>query len=203
MAHSGLDLQELLAPSSVEFFSGEGTRLGDKASLKNIIHDITGIPHRALQGDVSLKEFTVEERFSWVNNRNTRKEEDKAYCLMGIFDVFMVLIYGEGDHAFKRLRTEIEMRDKEKNRILDSLPSASQAAYNSMNSQHQECCLGNTRVELLGEIARWIDSGPDEQCIFWLSGIAGTGKSTIARTIATNYDRRGSLGASFFFSRRR
>jgi adenylate kinase family enzyme len=46
----------------------------------------------------------------------------------------------------------------------------------------------------------WCD-GHDKRCIFWLNGLAGTGKSTIARTIARRYSEQGHLGASFFFSR--
>jgi hypothetical protein len=59
----GWTLQELLAPSSVEFFSRDGVRLGDKQSFKNQIQQITGIPIQALRGD-SLWEFSIEERMS-------------------------------------------------------------------------------------------------------------------------------------------
>jgi hypothetical protein len=103
----GWTLQELLAPGSVEFFSREGERLGDKKTLERQIHEITKIPVSALQG-ASLSEFTVDERFSWAENRQTTRKEDKAYSLLGIFNVYMPLIYGEGaENAFKRLREEI------------------------------------------------------------------------------------------------
>ena len=104
----GWTLQELLAPSSVEFFSQERQRLGDKRSLKLQIHEITGITDSALQG-APLSQFSVEERFSWIEHRQTKLEEDKAYSLLGIFDVSMPLIYGEGrKKAFKRLWEEID-----------------------------------------------------------------------------------------------
>ena len=104
----GWTLQELLAPSSVEFFSRECQRLGDKRSLKRQIHEITGIADSALQG-APLSQFSVEERFSWIEHRQTKLEGDKAYSLLGIFDVSMPLIYGEGrKKAFKRLREEID-----------------------------------------------------------------------------------------------
>jgi hypothetical protein len=61
-------------------------------------------------------------------------------------------------------------------------------------------CLPNTRVDLLHEIYDWAE-GQDERCIFWLNGLAGTGKSTIARTVARRYCEEERLGASFFFSR--
>ena len=104
----GWTLQELLAPISVEFFSRGGQRLGDKRSLKQQIREITGIADSALQG-ATLSQFTVDERLSWIERRQTKLEEDKAYSLLGIFDVSMPLIYGEGrEKAFKRLREEID-----------------------------------------------------------------------------------------------
>ena len=73
------------------------------------------------------------------------------------------------------------------------------AAFDSYENQHDECLLG-TRVELLREIKEWTES-PHGKCIFWLNGMAGTGKSTISRTIASHLKKNKSLGASFFFKR--
>ncbi|KAJ4262907.1 hypothetical protein NW762_006520 [Fusarium torreyae] len=198
----GWTLQELIAPPTVEFFCAEGGRLGDKKSLERCIHEVTGIPYQALRGD-SLSTFTVAERFAWTENRHTTRKEDNAYCLLGIFNVFMPLIYGEGDHAFVRLREEIDKKHAENaklDEILTTLPIASEAAFNSLNNQHEPTCLPSTRSELLEDITEWAGS-IDDKCIFWLNGIAGTGKSTIARTVARNLYDRGILGASFFFSR--
>jgi hypothetical protein len=83
---------------------------------------------------------------------------------------------------------------------LDRLPYAVEAPFNSYAKQHSPSCLPNTRVELLRDIYIWAD-GQDERCIFWLNGLAGTGKSTIARTVAHKYFDQKRLGASFFFSR--
>lgn len=103
----GWTLQELLAPSSVAFFSLEGRQLGDKKSLENYIHEITHISEQALRGG-PLSLFSQDERLSWARGRQTTKEEDKAYSLLGIFDVHMPLIYGEGEqNAFRRLHEEI------------------------------------------------------------------------------------------------
>jgi hypothetical protein len=108
----GWTLQELLAPSSVEFFSREGKRLGDKKTLEQQIHEITGIAVSAIQG-APLPQFGVDERLLWAENRQTTREEDKAYSLLGIFDVYMPLIYGEGrDNALARLREEIHKPSK-------------------------------------------------------------------------------------------
>ena len=99
--------QELLAPERVEFYSRTGACLDDKCSLESIIHEVTGIPGDALSRP-HLSEFGVEERFTWANARQTTREEDAAYCLLGIFDVHLPLIYGEGrDKPLRRLRKEI------------------------------------------------------------------------------------------------
>jgi hypothetical protein len=108
----GWTLQELLAPASVEFFSRDGKRLGSRISLEQEIYGVTGIPVRALRGQ-RLTEFSVEERMSWAAKRTTTLKEDKVYCLLGIFGVFLSLIYGEGeDYATLRLKDEIQKRQQ-------------------------------------------------------------------------------------------
>jgi len=74
------------------------------------------------------------------------------------------------------------------------------AAFNSRRLEHEPLCLPDTRVALLEEIMRWSDT-PSGACMFWLNGMAGTGKSTIARTVAREWVKKKRLGASFFFSR--
>jgi hypothetical protein len=108
----GWTLQELLAPAIVEFFSKEGKQLGTKISLIKEIHEITMIPIKVLSGQ-RLSKLSVDERMSWAAKRRTTVKEDKAYCLLGIFGVFMPLIYGEGEeHAYLRLRSEIQKRQE-------------------------------------------------------------------------------------------
>jgi hypothetical protein len=104
----GWTLQELLAPASVEFYSSQHQRLGDKQSLAGLIHDITKIPVPALHGH-PLDTFSVDERMTWATQRQTTEPEDGAYCLLGIFNIFMPMIYGESkDNALKRLQREID-----------------------------------------------------------------------------------------------
>jgi hypothetical protein len=83
---------------------------------------------------------------------------------------------------------------------LDHLPYAREASFNSYTQQHEPVCLPKTRVDLLREIHSWADR-QDDRWIFWLSGLAGTGKSTVARTVARSYHHKQRLAASFFFSR--
>jgi hypothetical protein len=108
----GWTLQELIAPSSVEFFSSDDKRLGDKKSLEQQLFNITGVALAALRGD-PLDSFSIEQRMAWAQKRTTKKEEDKAYSLLGIFNIFMPPIYGEGtEHAFYRLNEEIKKHAK-------------------------------------------------------------------------------------------
>ncbi|KAF5970220.1 vegetative incompatibility het-e-1 [Fusarium coicis] len=83
---------------------------------------------------------------------------------------------------------------------LNQLPIAHGASFDSKAEEHNPTCLPDTREELLKEIDGWIDD-PNSKTIFWLKGMAGTGKSTISRTIARSRFNRGELGASFFFKR--
>lgn len=84
--------------------------------------------------------------------------------------------------------------------ILNQLPLAHGASFDSKAEEHNSTCLPDTRQELLKDIDRWIDD-PRSKTIFWLNGKAGTGKSTISRTVAWSRCKQGDLGASFFFKR--
>ncbi|EOA91948.1 hypothetical protein ACJQWK_03400 [Exserohilum turcicum] len=83
---------------------------------------------------------------------------------------------------------------------LSQLPRAADASFNSLAKQHEPTCLENTRTDLLERIHSWVE-GLNERHIFWLCGLAGTGKSTLARTVARHYHDQQRLAASFFFSR--
>lgn len=88
----------------------------------------------------------------------------------------------------------------EQDQLLDKLPYAEGASYNCRVWEHKDRCLPDTRVELRKQIVAW-SKDPDAACIFWLNGMAGTGKSTIARTVAHDLAGDKRLAASFFFSR--
>jgi len=124
----GWTLQELLASSTVEFFSRGGKPLGSKISLELEIHEITKVPIEALRGQRPLSKFSVPERMSWVANRQTTYKEDKVYCLLGIFGVYLLPNYGEGEeYAAQRLEEEIQRRSGQKEQrdreALQDLPS--------------------------------------------------------------------------------
>lgn len=109
----GWTLQELLAPRIVEFFSRERVLLGRRDTLVRQIHEITAIPVAALRGASavdgrSVRDFSVEDRFAWAKRRRTKRAEDTAYCLFGIFDVQLPILYGEGrEKAMRRLKREV------------------------------------------------------------------------------------------------
>ena len=84
--------------------------------------------------------------------------------------------------------------------MLDKLPVANGAAFDSHDEEHNATCLPDTRVQLLRDIHEWVDDVQGKG-IFWLNGMAGTGKSTVSRTVARSFHDRGQLGASFFFKR--
>jgi hypothetical protein len=85
-------------------------------------------------------------------------------------------------------------------RQIAKLPCADDAAFDSQLWEQKPQCLPETRVQLRRQIEAWSER-PHGPCVFWLKGMAGTGKSTIARTIANNLAKQKRLGASFFFSR--
>lgn len=100
-------IQELLAPERVRFYSAEWHFLGDRQSLAARISHITGIHVGFLEG-LPLGAASIAQKMSWAAGRKTTREEDIAYSLLGIFDVHMPLLYGEGGlNAFSRLQEEL------------------------------------------------------------------------------------------------
>jgi hypothetical protein len=140
----GWTLQELVAPTSVEFFSAEGERLGNRASLLQEIHGATAISVQALEGS-PLSQFSVDERFSWAERRQTKREEDAAYCLLGIFDIHLPLIYGEGQKkAFIRLHKEIE-QSSAASQPTRSIGKPASSSFHSYGPGFQFNTLGGTQ----------------------------------------------------------
>ena len=103
----GWCLQELLAPTDVTFYSKEWRPIGTKLDLQDPIARITKIGTEFLTNERPLESASVAKRMSWAANRETTRLEDRAYSLMGLFDVNMPMLYGEGKKAFHRLQEEI------------------------------------------------------------------------------------------------
>ncbi|KAK6857250.1 hypothetical protein PG995_007437 [Apiospora arundinis] len=103
----GWTLQELIAPKAVRFYDANWGFLGDKQSLQSVIVDITGIPVEVLTNAKSPQTYSIAQRMSWAARRMKERVEDRAYSLMGLFDVHMSIIYGEREKAFLRLQQHI------------------------------------------------------------------------------------------------
>ncbi|KAE9362855.1 hypothetical protein N431DRAFT_499203 [Stipitochalara longipes BDJ] len=130
----GWTLQELLAPRSIRFFTKEWKPISMELERYHSIHsrlpehdmhpkglkrdnrqepllrllsDITGIRLDVLSYPENAVSCSNAEKMSWIADRETTREEDIAYCLLGIFDINMPLLYGEGSKAFRRLQEEI------------------------------------------------------------------------------------------------
>ncbi|KAI4907301.1 hypothetical protein J4E90_009804 [Alternaria incomplexa] len=103
----GWTLQELLAPKRVEFYDANWQCRGDKIELSEDIQAAAKIQRGVLNGSILLEDVPVAVRMSWASSRETKYIEDTAYCLLGIFDINMPLLYGEGNKAFLRLQEEL------------------------------------------------------------------------------------------------
>ncbi|KAH6644841.1 ankyrin repeat-containing domain protein [Boeremia exigua] len=204
----GWTLQELLAPRSVEFFSKEGARLGDKESLQHTLHEVTGIPIEALLGS-DLSKFDIARRFSWAAKRQTTEEEDGAYCLFGIFDVHLPLIYGERkENALERLRSAADLkyngRSHEREKRLSKICSWLSAPDQSINYRE---ALKKRQAETglwLLESAKFIEWKESAASQLWLYGIPGCGKTVLSSTIIEHLmqvclDDTSAVIAYFFF----
>lgn len=104
----GWTLQELLAPKEVEFFNQDWKSIGYKHSLHESISRQTGIEYDYLTGALPVEHASIAKRMSWAACRETTREEDIAYSMLGLFDVNLPMLYGEGaTKAFIRLQEEI------------------------------------------------------------------------------------------------
>ena len=100
----GWTLQELLAPGNLVFFDKHWAEIGSKKFLEERLSQICKISKPHLQHPTSA---SIAARMSWASFRETSREEDLAYSLLGLFNIHMPLIYGEGANAFRRLQLEI------------------------------------------------------------------------------------------------
>jgi hypothetical protein len=188
----GWTLQELIAPKSVEFYSQEGYLLGNKLFLKQSLCEVTGIAFEALDG-TALDHFSVEDRLSWAAKRTTKREEDAAYSLLGLFDIHMPMIYGEGrQKAFRRLLREIDdakdaapskaCNADERSKLAKAHEWLSAAEPSSNYQQALKLRQHNTGLWLLksGQYQAW---KTDPASFLWIHGIPGSGKTILSSTI--------------------
>jgi hypothetical protein len=178
----GWTLQELLAPSIVEFFSHEWCRLGDRISLKSQIYEVTTIPHAVLEG-APLDQSSVDERFRWRQSRQTKLKEDAAYSLAGILYIDMAPVYGEGtEEAFRRLHDKIREQEECRRKREECLRELCATDPRSDKKRIEE-----TKGGLLVDSYRWVfdnitfqqwQQDPHSR-LLWVKGDPGKGKTML------------------------
>jgi hypothetical protein len=144
----GWTLQELIAPKRIAFFAQDWTEFGTKETLRHRITLSTGIPNSILLDSSNLEETSVAERMSWASRQETTREEDVAYCLIGLFNVSMPMIYGEGNKAFEHLQLE----------IIKSLYDQSIFAWKAERSSNNLLATSPTDFADAGDIVKFDDS---------------------------------------------
>jgi hypothetical protein len=190
----GWTLQELIAPTTLNFFSKEGERLGSRLSPVQQTHEITGIPCSALQG-TPLSRFTIDERLSWKRDRQTKMEEDGAYSMLGLVDVDMSPLYGEGSSgAFRRLHNEIQKNEKCIQDIRGTDP------------RDDKRRIEDTKGGLLRDSYRWIIDNvsfkrwQDDPLsrLLWIKGDPGKGKTMLLCGVINELERSSAIISYFF-----
>ncbi|KAG9200689.1 hypothetical protein G6514_006708 [Epicoccum nigrum] len=182
----GWTLQELLAPSNLQFYSSEWTGLGDKASLQLEIHRITAVPLAVLNGAL-LSDYSVEERLQWGSTRQTKLEEDRVYSMEGFFGIDLAPIYGIGyQEAFRRLQEEIKL-----------LSACVRDLYvtDTRDDKHR---IQETKGGLLKDASHWIYNTSEYQewfkaeqgSILWIKGDPGKGKTMLICSIIDDLQSR-------------
>ena len=171
----GWTLQELLAPEDLTFFDHNWEAIGTRESLtstqsKKIISqslsEITGIPDTILHSGwryLHLRQDmpSVAQRMSWASKRQTSRVEDLAYCLLGIFNVNMPLLYGEGEKAFIRLQQEIIKHSEDESIFAWSIPNERmmRRLFTSLFAPSPECFVLSSGVEQRKHVS-WIKHSP-------------------------------------------
>ncbi|KAL8848230.1 MAG: hypothetical protein Q9221_006748 [Calogaya cf. arnoldii] len=149
----GWTLQELLAPEAPVFFDAEWREIGTRLDLNRLITTITGIPEKYLvRGRVSSQASTAA-KMSFAASRTTSREEDIAYCLLGLFDVTMPLLYGEGaSSAFQRLQIEIIRKSSDESLFAWT----SNEPASGMLAPHSSCFADSSGVRTINSFSKGV-----------------------------------------------
>jgi hypothetical protein len=164
----GWTLQELLAPSSLYFWSNTWSEeLGTRFALRDLIMSITGISSDAL-ADFKRNDYYAASVLHWASRRVCTREEDQAYSLLGLLDISMPLLYGEGSKAFVRLQQELATTSDDES-ILSwtaNLGSAGNVVFQVSSNNIMQERLFAPSVRCFQIPTRLIDDGSDTQPVF-------------------------------------
>ncbi|KAI0536995.1 hypothetical protein GGR58DRAFT_514168 [Xylaria digitata] len=97
----GWTLQELIAPRKLLFYNKSWTFIEDRSNLAHSIEEICGVPHELFCSGKKPSEYSIAQRMSWAAKRVTKRPEDRAYCLLGLFEINMSLIYVQRSDNFR------------------------------------------------------------------------------------------------------
>ncbi|KAK5659944.1 hypothetical protein OQA88_13409 [Cercophora sp. LCS_1] len=132
----GWTLQELLAPAHVVFLGSDWVEIGTRNSLRAVISRVTGIDESVLL-NAQWDKYSVAQKMSWAASRETTRPEDEAYCLLGLFNIQMPLLYGEGRRAFTQLTDRLFKSQRLQEEILKQSHDESLFAWTSSGRQQE------------------------------------------------------------------
>ncbi|PPJ59702.1 hypothetical protein CBER1_10545 [Cercospora berteroae] len=169
----GWTLQELVAPKNVVFVTRKWEVLGYKGmrteglgkmelgpELGEILARVTGIPEPVLRDYEYARAIGAEQKLEWMSERETTREEDQSYCLLGFFDVTMPVIYGEGrEKARLRLLAEIKKLDVVPTNLEDDFEVVEKPALRTL---HEAATAGD-----LVFISQYLDKSPSSREQLW------------------------------------
>ncbi|KAK6427225.1 hypothetical protein LTR81_000570 [Elasticomyces elasticus] len=196
--HRGWTLQELLAPYVVVFLSQTWDVIGHKGgsgctrsgfnvstgpSLEAQIASITGIPECVLNNYDQSNKFSTEERLTWMACRETTRDEDTTYSLLGVFGIRMRLSYGEGsESARRRLLVKVAKateREDSLTKTMRWLAPPDPWVNHALARKYYEAETGVWMLQS-SQYLKW-KTGPSAH--LWLYGSAGCGKTILCSTI--------------------
>ncbi|PQE09262.1 Vegetative incompatibility HET-E-1 protein [Rutstroemia sp. NJR-2017a BBW] len=210
------------APDDIKRLQGETQRLSE--TLEEVQSLCNGPNSAKLQASQSLRDGIMEckKQLARLESKLTPGTKQKVMKHFGAHALKWPFKTKEVDSIMKKLKSckdsisfnlqvdqTIEVNDItyrvkiltiHQEIVFNKLKSVNDAAFDSYAEEHNARCYQGTRIQLLQQIDTWA-SDLSSECIFWLNGMAGTGKSTISRTVAQNLSAKGELGASFFFKR--
>ncbi|KAH8704003.1 quinon protein alcohol dehydrogenase-like superfamily [Talaromyces proteolyticus] len=169
--------------TAILHYSVELQKIQQANRVKQVLGSVTATTDHPLSKLKSVIDDEERNLQKWVQIDQHLQHKEEAEGILARIDVLIKYV-----------------RDSHQASNISKLPIAKGAFFDSYIDQHESLCLPGTRTELLQQIAEWAQS-PDGKCIYWLNGVAGTGKSTISRTMARSFQEKGLLGASFFFKR--